>query len=306
MRHDLIRIFFFAATLATSPARAEPSDWREMTRTLVDVADTLAAPSVLAGPEAGAYGYDLRRICQDDTPTFSVMLAAEDCPDGDCVARRGMLAGKAKALAVELEQRIQQPDAGSGSNAALFIPPGLTLSSLPGNPVEQLRLRSAHDLWLRAWSDPLLASFQRSDRDRWLLLSRVWCGVTRANAHAAVTYVDQAGFSPDDPAVTPAIINIAIHAAWDPALTRPLAERAEAAFDRDQLAGYYAGQLADIDSMASTGMQRVGTLFSCGNGAAYPDPPLADAPNVEAVRRRYGFGPLDAAIASRSRSCPAT
>lgn len=151
----------------------------------------------------------------------------------------------------------------------------------------------------------MLASARREDRDRWLLLSRMWCGLTRQNAHAAIDYIEQFGFSPDNPRIAPAVINIAIHAAWDADLTRPMAERAEAAFDRGALSGYYAGQLLDIHTMASDGLQRVGTLFSCKDGAAHPDPPLADAENVDALRRRYGFEPLADAIASRSRSCPA-
>lgn len=302
MKPGFALLLCLAATIMVSPAKAEPYSWREMVQSLESISGTFETGAATAGP---AYAFDLGRLCQDDAATFAATVVGEGCADGGCSTRREGLAGEAKALAAEMEQRINDPETLAGSDAARFVPPGLRLTSVPRTAAEQLRLRAAHDLWLRSWSDPMLASSDRPGRDRWMLVSRVWCVATRGNADAAIAYVDQFGFSPEDPAIAPTIINIAIHAAWDRALTYPLHQNAEAAFGRGELAGFYAAHLADIDAMATTGQQRVGTLFSCERGVAYPDPPMADPEAVETVRESYGFGTLDDAIASRSRTCPA-
>lgn len=151
--------------------------------------------------------------------------------------------------------------------------------------------------------DPLSISGERTERDAWLLLSRTWCGVTQSNALAAAAYLEANGFKSTDRGLPPTIVNIAIHAAWNPTLTGPLRLQTETAFERGEVAGYYAGQLIDIDAMASAGGQKIGTLYSCEGGIAYLDPPLLDGEGSEHLRARYGFQPLAVSLATRSRSC---
>ena len=289
------------ALLMAEPAHADTYSWRGMIETLEGIARSFDRASVGDAPAIEPYGQDLRPICQDSLEQFVAKVAAQGCRDGACGRRPMALARQVRALAGELSNSIQGPDALTNSNAALFLPSGLTLTSSPEGGENELRLRAAHDLWLRGWMDPLAASSSPADRDRRLVLSRLWCGMTRDNAIAAAGYLDHHGFSP--PAIAPAVVNIAIHATWDPGLSRRLYVQAEVAFERGDLAGYYAGQLVDIDAMASTETQRLGTLFSCADGRAFPDPPLADPASADRLRHRYGYGPLAAAITARSRTC---
>lgn len=306
----LVLLWLIALASGAGPVEAQTAayDWRKMQESLksLSVAFDRDTAQAHAAPQSSAYDFDLRRICADSVEIFAESVVRERCADGGCVGRRKGLSEKAGALASQLEQRIKTDS--NDDKADLFVPEGMMLTSEGAHGVSELALRASHDLWMRAWTDPLTASAVTDDRDQWLLLTRVWCGLTRSNALRAREYLAEFGFpaaeTPESRVLLPAMVNIAIHAAWDAELTGPIHEYSQAAFERDQLHGYYAANLLDIDVMADSGKQAVGTLFSCENGRAYPDPPLAQPDVVAELRDKYGFPPLAETLAARSSRCP--
>ncbi|WP_420470656.1 hypothetical protein [Brevundimonas sp. FT23042] len=290
------------ALVVATPASATPYSWREVADTVASVARAFASKQEDGGRPAGAaYGFDIRRICQDDQRTFIATVESEGCDEGGCSGRREALARMAAELAEAARPPLQ--DMAGDAQARMFVPQGLELDSSTTVAAEILKLRAAHDLLLRGWMDPLTTSQDVGDHDRWLLLTRSWCGVTRSNAEFVASYLGQYGFSKDRRGEAAAVVNIAIHSAWDPSLTRPIRAAVDPAFDSGDLPGYYAAQIIDIDAMANEGGQRIGTLHSCSRGLAYPDPPILDPEAAPALRRRLGLSSLPEWLSARSRNC---
>lgn len=290
-------------------ASATPYDWQSIVRHFraieAAVLDSPDDPQATVG-DSLSLSDDFRLSCAEELGTFARKLVLSGCPDAaDCRTRRGNLAETARGLADETPARIQVVN----GDARAFLHSGLALtSSVPEGP-EALRLRSAHDQWFRGWLDPLAETRadSRTQSDRELIMNKVWCAVTRDNAEAAIAYLAASGFPSDGPggdaSLVPALINIAIHAAWDPALTAPFRIAGDQAFSAGRLSGHSAAYLVDIDTMAAMSHQRVGVLWSCEGDRAYVDPPLIDEGENADLRERYGLPPLAAALESRSQRC---
>lgn len=295
-------LFCLLALGIATPARATPYSWQEVANTVASLARAFGAKEDRgvrsADPE---YGFDVRRICLDDEQTFIATVVFEGCDEGDCSARRDALTRMAAELAKDARQL--EMAAADETQARIFLPQGLDMDSSTTVPEEIVKLRAAHDLRLRGWMDPLSLSGDDGDHDRWLLLARSWCGVTRSNADFVASYLRQYGFSKERRGEAAAIVNIAIHSAWSPALTRPIRAAVDPAFESGDLPGYYAAQIIDIDAMANEGGQRIGTLHSCSGDVAYPDPAILEPEAAPTLRRRLGLPSLAEWISARSRSC---
>lgn len=212
----------------------------------------------------------------------------------------------ARGLAEEVSVRLDD----DAPNADVFLRPGMELKSSLTDRAEALSFRSAHDQWLSAWSIPkkVMANENAVARDEARIMDRVWCDMVRENAKAAISHVDEFGFPSDVPDsgqghLVAALVNIAIHVAWDPEFTAPLRAASDHAFDHGRLSGYHAAYLVDIDTMAARSEQRVGFLWACENGRAYPAPPLISEAEAADLRRLYRLPTLEEAAESRSRRC---
>lgn len=297
-------------TLPVTVPSAQPYDWEQITGHFNALAVAVRTSSVEAALEEisdPADLQDLRVVCSEPLSTFARRLILADCSDlADCASRKASVERLARALADEVSVRLDN----EAADADVFLRPGMTLRSSTTDQAAALSLRSGHDQWFRAWLDPVQAAADENAliRDEALILNRVWCHMTRDNAEAAIDYVARSGFASDSPDtgqghLVSALVNIAIHAAWNPELTAPLRAASDHAFDHGRLSGYHAAYLVDIDTMAARSEQRVGFLWACENGRAYLAPPLISEAEAADLRRLYRLPTLEEATESRSRRC---
>lgn len=297
---------------ATFPAvaSAQPYDWHQIAGHFNALADAIGESPVVpvpAEPLDPADMQDFRIICSEPLSAFARRLVLTDCSDpAGCVSRKVSMERLTRALAADVSVRLND----EAPNADVFLRPGMTLRSSTTDQAEALSLRSAHDQWFRAWLDPKKAAGAENVvvLNEALIMDRIWCDMIRDNAEAAIAYVRVSGFPSDTPGTThshlpSALVNIAIHVAWAPELTAPLRAASDQAFEQGRLSGYHAAYLVDIDTMAARSEQRVGFLWACENGRAYPAPPLINEAEAADLRRRYGLPTLEDATASRSRRC---
>lgn len=289
---------------------AQAYDWHQIVGHFDALADAIGTTSV-DGEATEAFDpaalQDFRVVCSEPLFTWARRLILADCTDPvGCASRKASMQRIARGLAEEVTVRLDD----DAPNADVFLRPGMNLRSSVTDLADALSLRSAHDQWFRAWLDPkMMAGAENAiAQDEARIMDRVWCDMIRENAEAAIGYVAEFGFPSDAPNsgqsdVVRTLVNIAIHVAWYPELTAPLRAASDQAFEQGRLSGYHAAYLVDIDTMAAQFEQRVGFLWACEKGRAYPSPPLIDEAEAAELRRLYGLLPLQETALSRSRNC---
>lgn len=288
-------------------------DWQQIVShfdALADAIGTTPVGSVSADEFDPAALQDFRIVCTEPLITWAQRLILADCTDAaGCASRQATMELIARGLAEAVPARLDD----DASNADVFIRPGINLRSSTTDRAEALSLRSAHDQWLSAWSHPkkVVATENATARDEARIIDRVWCDMVRENAEAAISHVAEHGFPSDAPGsgqehLVAALVNIAIHVAWNPELTAPLRAASDQAFEQGRLSGYHAAYLVDIDTMAAQSEQRVGFLWACEDGRAHLAPPLVDEAEAARLRQLYGLSSLEDAIRSRSLQCALT
>lgn len=297
-----------SAPVVTTPTASY--DWHQITGHFTALADAIGTSSA-EGASAEVFDpadmQDFRIVCSEPLTRFARRLILADCADpAGCAARKVRMERLVRTLADEVSVRLDD----EAPNGDVFLRSGMTLRSSTTDQAAALSLRSAHDQWFRDWLDAKQAAGAENAviRDEALILNRIWCDMTRDNAQAAIDYVAVSGFPSDAPEtgqshLPSALVNIAIHVAWAPALTAPLRAASDQAFEQGRLSGYYAAYLVDIDTMAARSEQRVGFLWACENGRAYPAPPLIDETEADVMRRLYGLPTLEETKTARSQRC---
>lgn len=301
-----------AAQPMSSPAVSTSNteyDWRQIAGHFDYLASAIGTASVETLPKKtddAAALEDLRIACSEPRVVWARRLILSDCfDDASCASRKASMERLARGLADEVDTRLND----SAPAAQAFLIPGMSLRASVTDTAQSLSLRSAHDQWFRNWLDPkMMAQENAVTRDEVRIMNRVWCDMLRENAEVAIRHVTESGFPSDSPDsaqrhLVPALINIAIHAAWSPQLTNPLRAASDQAFQQGRLSGYQAAYMVDIDTMAKLSAQRVGFLWACDGSRAYPSPPLVDELEAAELRRQYGLPTLEATQVSRSRQC---
>ncbi|RZJ04925.1 MAG: hypothetical protein EON89_05845 [Brevundimonas sp.] len=299
----ILPVLVLALAALASPGQTEP-EWLGIRTDLERLSHQSAAAEPFGGSSQPDLSQDLdmRAFCGMGDEAFIAQLISQDCGDDGCAGRPAMVKRTIETLAAELDGLMTDARAGG---ELLFVPADSVFPRRPPESGEEVLYRAAADLWLRNSTDA--STGDPSQRDRFFVSIRAWCGLIERNAAAAVSFTRLNGFPKDDTSQgrrqVAAIVYIAQHSAMNYPALSALRMEAEKTFRQAGLSPYYMAQILDVEREAYDGQQVVGHLTSCNETRAFFDPPLVDVRAADEWRAATGLPTSAAYLETTSRRC---